>query len=45
MKKYIKHIISTALLLTLPLLAACNTMEGFGKDVKKSGSAIEEKAN
>ena len=38
-----KYII--ALLLTIPLLAGCNTMEGFGKDVKKSGQAIEDKAD
>lgn len=25
-------------------LAACNTVEGFGKDVKKAGQKIEEKA-
>ncbi len=25
-------------------LAGCNTMEGFGKDVKKSGEAIEKAA-
>jgi len=25
-------------------LSACNTMEGFGKDVEKLGSKIEEKA-
>ena len=26
-------------------LAACNTMEGFGKDVKKGGEAIEKAAD
>ena len=26
------------------LLAGCNTMEGFGKDVKKGGEAIEKAA-
>jgi predicted small secreted protein len=25
-------------------LSACNTMQGFGKDVEKVGSKIEEKA-
>lgn len=25
-------------------LSACNTVEGFGKDVKKAGQKIEEKA-
>jgi predicted small secreted protein len=26
------------------LLAACNTMQGFGKDVQKGGEAIEKAA-
>lgn len=26
------------------LLAGCNTMEGFGKDVEDAGGAIEDKA-
>jgi predicted small secreted protein len=26
------------------LLGACNTVEGFGKDVKKVGSEVEEHA-
>ena len=26
------------------LMAACNTMEGFGKDIQKVGDQIEEKA-
>lgn len=28
----------------ISLLPACNTTEGFGKDVKSAGSAIENKA-
>jgi len=32
------------LLAALFTLSACNTMEGFGKDVEKLGSKIEEKA-
>jgi predicted small secreted protein len=28
-------------LLTLGLLSACNTVEGFGKDVKKVGEKME----
>jgi entericidin A len=32
------------LLAALFSLSACNTMEGFGKDVEKLGSKIEEKA-
>ncbi len=27
------------------LLAACNTMEGFGQDVSKVGNKIEDKAD
>lgn len=36
----------TALLLALGMLslAACNTMEGVGKDVKATGSAVENAA-
>jgi predicted small secreted protein len=30
-----------ALLVVVVALAACNTMEGVGKDVKAAGSAIE----
>ena len=29
----------------LSLLAACNTMQGFGKDVKKVGDKIEDAAS
>jgi entericidin A len=32
------------MLTALFTLSACNTMEGFGKDVEKLGSKIEEKA-
>lgn len=32
-------------LLLLLALAGCNTMEGFGKDVEKVGTEIEEAAN
>jgi len=32
------------LLAIAALLAACNTMEGFGKDIQKVGDQIEEKA-
>ena len=39
MKKLIAAILAGSF-----LLAACNTMEGFGKDVKKSGEAIEKAA-
>lgn len=40
---------SVALLLlamfSLSTLSACNTMEGLGKDVKKLGQKVEEKAS
>ena len=32
------------MLVAMFMLAACQTMEGFGKDVEKVGSKIEEKA-
>jgi entericidin A len=32
------------MLAALFTLSACNTMEGFGKDIEKLGSKIEEKA-
>jgi entericidin A len=34
-----------ALLAAAFLLAACNTMEGFGQDLKKVGSKIEDSAS
>lgn len=33
-----------ALLVTVAVLAGCNTMQGIGKDVKKAGSAVENAA-
>ena len=33
-----------ALCVTALLLTACNTMEGFGKDVKKVGQKVESAA-
>lgn len=30
-----------ALLVALAVLAGCNTVQGFGKDVQKAGSALE----
>ena len=34
-----------ALSSTMFVLSACNTMEGFGKDVQKVGGKIEQKAD
>ena len=39
MKKLIAAILAGSFLLT-----ACNTMEGFGRDVEKTGNKIEQKA-
>jgi predicted small secreted protein len=33
------------LLLGVCVLSACNTFEGLGKDIQKSGAAIEKAAN
>lgn len=33
-----------ALLIAAPLMAACNTVEGFGKDLSKAGDNLEESA-
>ena len=33
-----------ALCLALPMLAACNTIEGIGKDVETAGKVVKEKA-
>ncbi len=41
MKKLILAAVTLAL---LPGLAACNTIEGIGKDVKAGGEVVEETA-
>lgn len=38
-----KYTVAAALFL-LPLLAACNTMEGLGEDIQKGGEKIEKSA-
>ncbi|GAA5070220.1 entericidin A/B family lipoprotein [Lysobacter panacisoli] len=42
-----KRFVSLLLLATfsLAVLTACNTMEGLGKDVKKLGQKVEDKAS
>lgn len=40
-----KRILLMSVLLLLVTLAGCNTMQGFGKDIEKVGSEIEEAAN
>lgn len=39
-----KVMIALAAAVVLPALAACNTIEGVGKDVKAGGKAVEETA-
>jgi predicted small secreted protein len=40
-----RKLIFAALLLTAPLLAtACNTVKGFGQDLEKAGSHVEDRA-
>ena len=40
-----RKILSLVLLTTLLPLAACNTVEGAGKDIKSAGDTIEDAAN
>jgi entericidin A len=41
-----KRLMATTLLalFSIAALSACNTMEGLGKDVKKLGERVEDKA-
>ncbi len=41
MKTFLKAVAALSLTVTL---VACNTIEGFGKDVEKAGDKIEETA-
>jgi predicted small secreted protein len=34
-----------AIMVILPLISACNTMEGLGQDVQKGGEKIEDSAD
>ena len=38
-------LLAFAALMATAVLGGCNTMEGFGKDLKKVGDKIEESAN
>lgn len=40
-----KNIVLYAALALMPLLSACNTMEGLGKDVQRGGEKLEDSAN
>ena len=44
MQKWLSHAALTALFLASVGLAACNTAEGVGEDVKATGNAIEDTA-
>lgn len=41
MKRFIMYLMLAA----MPLMAACNTVEGVGEDVQSGGEAIEDAAN
>ena len=41
----LQKIFALMLALSLGILAGCNTMAGFGKDVSKVGDKIEQKAD
>lgn len=43
MKRFVSLLLLAAF--SLATLSACNTMEGLGKDVKKLGEKVEEKAS
>ncbi len=36
-----KHIAAVALLALLPLISACNTVQGVGKDITAVGKGVE----
>lgn len=40
-----KTLVAILCLSVMPLLAACNTMEGMGEDISKGGDKIEKEAN
>ena len=46
LEKRMKRLTAVALLalFSIATLSACNTMEGLGKDVKKLGEKVEDKA-
>lgn len=45
MKKTLKVLAFSALAAAAVCAAACNTVEGFGKDMEKGGEKLQEKAN
>lgn len=45
MFKYAQLFKLSVAVIMLSALAACNTVEGFGKDVQKAGSSLEKAGN
>jgi len=45
MEVIMKKVVVVILTLSAVLLAGCNTVQGFGKDVEKAGEAIQRKTN
>ena len=43
--KLVKLLTLGLVLLNLGLLTACNTVEGFGKDMQKGGKEVQHTAN
>lgn len=41
----IKFLLTCTLISSMLLVTACNTVEGFGQDLKRGGSAITDAAN
>lgn len=44
-KKLISLLVIASILGIVPALSACNTVQGFGKDIEKSGEALQRAAN
>ena len=43
--KFLRVMTALAILLSMGALAACNTMEGAGKDISAGGDALEDTAD
>jgi predicted small secreted protein len=40
-----KKLMAILMVLTMGILAGCNTFEGLGKDVQRGGEKVEDSAN
>ena len=40
-----KKLVAFLMVVTMGLLAGCNTFEGLGKDVQRGGEKVEDSAN